>query len=306
MLPSKKMKGVSLDSTPSYIVGQYEDDKAWLKHQSLLQDYEELQKESNGMRNKLQNAKQRRQILAAEVRFLRKRHKYLLETKFLNSSLEQQLVQPPPYAVNHITKKKKDQMISRKVTTPNKISQVPDSKPKRKQIGKEAAARSASPVINIERKQKLRGKKQDSQCALNPNSDMNKRERINIRKETLMRNKSLVIDLNEGERICGANDTGLRNSVAAFDLNQDSSGKETRLPSRAPIFDLNEISTGDEDFQSNYEPLKLDDARKGLIRGLHDEQHNDLKLSACRNAGEGSTRVGKRKISWQDPVALRV
>ena len=37
------------------------------------------------------------------------------------------------------------------------------------------------------------------------------------------------------------------------------------------------------------------------------EQHNDLKLSMCRNVGDGSTsRSGKRKISWQDPVALRV
>lgn len=37
------------------------------------------------------------------------------------------------------------------------------------------------------------------------------------------------------------------------------------------------------------------------------ELQNDLKLSICRNVGDGSTnRPGKRKISWQDPVALRV
>ncbi|KAL2481122.1 hypothetical protein Adt_34088 [Abeliophyllum distichum] len=268
---SKKMKGVSLDSTPPYAVGMYEDAKARLRHQSLLQDYQELQKETDGMRNKLQNAKQRKQILEAEVRFLRKKRKYLLETKFLNSSQEQH-------------------------ANPNRRGNI---------IGNEAAACTALPVINIGRKQKLRGKKEASQRALTPNSDMNNRGRINIRKETVMRNMPFVIDLNEKERTCGANDTGLRNSVAAFDLNQDSGWKEARLPSRAPIFDLNEISTGDEDFQSHYEPSKLDDARKGLIRGLHDEQH-DLKLSVCRNAGEGSTRVGKRKISWQDPVALRV
>ncbi|CAI9783053.1 unnamed protein product [Fraxinus pennsylvanica] len=303
---SKKMKGVSLDSTPSYDGGVYEDTKARLKHQSLLQDYQELQKENHGMRNNLQTAKQRKQILAAEVRFLRKRHKYLLESKCLNSLQEQQLVPPPPpYAVNHSTKKKKDQMFSRKDASLNKIPQVPDSLSKRKHIGKEAAARTALPVINIERKQKLRGKKEDSQRASTPNSDMN-RGRTNIRKEPVMRNTPLVFNLNEKERVWGANDTGPRNSVAAFDLNRYSSGKEARLPSRAPIFDLNEISTGDEDFQSNYELLKLDDARKGLVRDLHDEQHNDLKLSVCRNAGKGTTRVGKRKISWQDPVALRV
>ncbi|KAL2502455.1 uncharacterized protein Fot_36303 [Forsythia ovata] len=302
---SKKMKGVSLDSTPPYAVGMYEDAKARLRHQSLLQDYQELQKETDGMRNKLQNAKQRKQILEAEIRFLRKKRKYLLQTKFLNLSQEQKLAPPPPHAVNHITKKKKDKIFSRKDAVQNKIPPVPDSKHKRKHIGKEAAACTALPVINVGRKQKLRGKKEDSLRALTPNSDVNNRGRINIRKETVMRNMPFVIDLNEKERTCGANDTGLRNSVAAFDLNQDSGWKEARLPSRAPIFDLNEISTGDEDFQSHYEPLKLDESRKGLIRGLHDEQH-DLKLSVCRNAGEGSTRVGKRKISWQDPVALRV
>ncbi|MFS7947352.1 hypothetical protein Hanom_Chr06g00547321 [Helianthus anomalus] len=43
----------------------------------------------------------------------------------------------------------------------------------------------------------------------------------------------------------------------------------------------------------------FDDQRK--------EQQNDLMLSVCRNVGDGSTdRSGKRKISWQDPVALRV
>lgn len=42
------------------------------------------------------------------------------------------------------------------------------------------------------------------------------------------------------------------------------------------------------------------------MRGINEEQQNDLKLSICRNAGEGSSRAGKRKISWQDPVALRV
>lgn len=43
-LMSKKTKGVSLDSRPSYGGGVYEDTRARLKHQSLLQDYQELQK----------------------------------------------------------------------------------------------------------------------------------------------------------------------------------------------------------------------------------------------------------------------
>lgn len=32
----------------------------------------------------------------------------------------------------------------------------------------------------------------------------------------------------------------------------------------------------------------------------------DLKLLICRDAGSGASRTGKRKISWQDQVALNV
>lgn len=62
----------------------------------------------------------------------------------------------------------------------------------------------------------------------------------------------------------------------------------------------------DEDFQTNDEVVKYEESRRSLMRHPNDEVQNDLMLSICRNAGEGSSRVGKRKISWQDPVALRV
>ncbi|XP_041999006.1 uncharacterized protein LOC121748605 isoform X2 [Salvia splendens] len=116
-------------------------------------------------------------------------------------------------------------------------------------------------------------------------------------------------DLNKKGRM-NANDTAPSNAATAFDLNQVSSSSvgESSLPSRAPIFDLNEISMGDEDedFQTNDEVVKYEESRRSLMRHPNDEVQNDLMLSICRNAGEGSSRVGKRKISWQDPVALRV
>lgn len=37
-----------------------------------------------------------------------------------------------------------------------------------------------------------------------------------------------------------------------------------------------------------------------------DAMANDLKLSICRDVGHGSNQVVKRKITWQDQVALRV
>lgn len=62
----------------------------------------------------------------------------------------------------------------------------------------------------------------------------------------------------------------------------------------------------EEELQDNYEPLKMEEPKKLVMRGETDEQHNELKLAMCRNVGNGPNRVGKRKISWQDPVALEV
>lgn len=62
----------------------------------------------------------------------------------------------------------------------------------------------------------------------------------------------------------------------------------------------------DEELQSDSEPSRMEEPKKSLLRGGSDEQLNDMKLSICRNMGNGSNRAGKRKISWQDQVALRV
>ena len=44
-----------------------------------------------------------------------------------------------------------------------------------------------------------------------------------------------------------------------------------------------------------------------IVEDQRKDLQNDLMLSLCRNVGDGSTnRSWKRKISWQDPVALRV
>jgi len=46
--------------------------------------------------------------------------------------------------------------------------------------------------------------------------------------------------------------------------------------------------------------------QKRITPSVIEEQHNDIKLSVCRNVGNGSDRTVKRKISWQDQVVLRV
>ncbi|KAG6421215.1 hypothetical protein SASPL_117765 [Salvia splendens] len=191
---SKKIKGVIL-----------EDGRATLKYRTLMQDYHHLQKEVDIMSSRLEAGKQKKVVLAAEVR---KHHR-----KMLDGGID-----------------------SRKVTSP-------------------------------------------------------------------------FFDLNTKGRI-SENDTAVSSNVfTAFDLKQDGSysRREPPLPSRALIFDLNEISVGsDEDFQTDNDAVKYEETRRSLMRHPNDEVQNELKLSMCRNAGEGPSRVGKRKISWQDPVALRV
>lgn len=63
---------------------------------------------------------------------------------------------------------------------------------------------------------------------------------------------------------------------------------------------------GEEESQDIYEPSRAEKSTKKSIGGGTDEQLNDLNLSVCRNLGNGPNRAGKRKISWQDQVALKV
>ncbi|GLT85229.1 hypothetical protein SLE2022_034250 [Rubroshorea leprosula] len=68
--------------------------KARSKHQTLLEDYLELQKDFVSMKKKLQKKKQERETLWAEVRFLRRRHEYLTMLESQKLELEQYSVEP--------------------------------------------------------------------------------------------------------------------------------------------------------------------------------------------------------------------
>lgn len=68
-------------------------------------------------------------------------------------------------------------------------------------------------------------------------------------------------------------------------------------------FILNSYQREEEELQNNYDPVRFEELKKGLIN----EDLGDMKISACRNVEDSSNRAAKRKISWQDPVvALRV
>nr|GEV31671.1 hypothetical protein [Tanacetum cinerariifolium] len=57
----------------------------------------------------------------------------------------------------------------------------------------------------------------------------------------------------------------------------------------------------EEELQEEYEP-------KNSVKSVTDEKLNELKLSICRNIlrDASTSQARKQKISWQDPVALRV
>ncbi|XP_042054654.1 uncharacterized protein LOC121799373 isoform X1 [Salvia splendens] len=288
---SRKSKGAVLD--PYGIGGA----KARVKFQALMQDYHELEKEADVMRSKLEMVKERKLMLLAEVRFLRKRHRYLAKTKDANSPQEQNLVQAP----NLLKRAKitKQQLLIGKEASQHRLPFAPEPISKKKLV----ALPDTFPVSDQPRKKKSYSRK--GHGIPPPVFDLNHKGAMHIRNEA---NIVAALDRNSKERIFGTNDAMFRNSAATFDLNLETipSERDVSLPTRAPIFDLNEISTGEEDFQGGGEANKFDDTRKSLMRGINEEQQNDLKLSICRNAGEGSPCSGKRKISWQDPVALRV
>lgn len=258
----KKMKGVVAVEPSSYAL--YEDSRARFKHQSLMQDYQELQKDSEAMKMRLEMMKQKKSTLMAEVRFLRRRYKYLIGNQSMNRQLKQDLVQ-----------------------THNLKTQRTNISKGKNYSKKESALRYPAPAIDLNQRVRINNAMEGTLQKSAPNSDLNHKARTLSRKETTMQNSNPVIDLNQKERI--------------------QSGRESMKRKNTPVFDLNQVSLEEEEeFQANCEPLRIEEPNKSILRGGNDEQHNDMKLLVCRTIGNGSNRSGKRKITWQDQVALRV
>ncbi|KAL5772927.1 hypothetical protein ACOSQ2_012851 [Xanthoceras sorbifolium] len=266
MMMKKKMKGVaaatSMEKPPPY-PPVYEDSRTRFRHQTLVQDYDELYKETEAMKMKLQMMKQKKLNLLDEVRFLRRRQQYLIANQSPKIASEQKSLQPQNSKIQRKKVANKKNYSSRKETAVAHPALGLDLNQKGKLYdGKEATLRNPIPVFDLNQKLKnFRGK------------------------EPALRHPAPVLDLNHKERIYG---------------------KEATPQYMTPVFDLNQISMEEEELQYNCEPWRIEDSKRSLIRGGSDEQLNDMKLSACRNIGNGPNRTGKRKITWQDQVALRV
>ncbi|KAJ6698651.1 hypothetical protein OIU79_012030 [Salix purpurea] len=247
-------------SPPSHAI-MYEDQRIMFKHQSLMQDYDELYKETEAKKRKLQMMRQKKLTLMAEVRFLRRRYKYLTQNKSQKPPMKQNLVQPQNLvAANKKLKKEKN-----------------------------SSGNNGSLGLPV------------------PRFDLNQKGKVYIDRETTLRNPAPIFDLNKKQRTLIGKEVALRNTSTIPDLNQKErtySIKEVTIRNNTPVFDLNEVSAEEEE-QVNGDMLRTEEPKVSLMRGASDEILNERKLSACRNVGNGSSRAGKRKITWQDQVALR-
>ncbi|KAL4318527.1 hypothetical protein GQ457_18G013670 [Hibiscus cannabinus] len=257
----KKMKvgAASMEYSP---YAMYENQRTRFKHQSLMQDFQDLHKETEAMRKKLQMLKERKSTLLAEVRFLKRRHKFLMQNGSSNTPAERFFVPPRP-----------QNTVIRKKSTGK---------------GKEHSLRH-----------------------LVTGFDLNQKGKAYSEKETTLILPSPMIDLNQKQQkvFSEKEEVTLRSSLPALNLNQKErlySGKEAAARSMAPVFDLNQISMEEEELQANDNSMRIEELKKSSSRIGNDDHHNDIKLSARWNTGNGPRRVEKRKITWQDQVALRV
>ncbi|PON74539.1 ribosomal RNA small subunit methyltransferase G [Parasponia andersonii] len=80
------MKRVSANSHQSRLI--VEEARIKYSHETLLQEYLDVQKEFVSKKKKLQAVWQKRETLLAEVRFLRRRHNYLLKKQSTNAETQ--------------------------------------------------------------------------------------------------------------------------------------------------------------------------------------------------------------------------
>ncbi|KAL8145267.1 uncharacterized protein LOC141706889 [Apium graveolens] len=234
---SRKMGDVVLDSSSS---GGHGFAK---KHQTLLHEYQDLTKDVETSRNKLENLKRRKTTLMAEVRFLRRRYKYLLKNKSLKLPQERE--------------KQFEQPHNRRYGTG-----YPNVK------GKQAALQNSNPVPKPNQKRKLynghefphninlshdpnhKEKQHPDKTAthINPVQNSNFRGTFYTTKEVALQNPMPVFDLNQQEQVYYKDDVAMKNPSLIFNSYQkeeaaaSTSIKQPPMQTRAPVFDLNQIS----------------------------------------------------------------
>lgn len=285
----KKMKGLAVMESSPYVAP--EDPRIRYKHQSLMQDYQDLEKETNAMKKKMEMLKQHKFTLLDEVQFLRRRCKYLMENQLSSPQQPQQLQQP--------------QQPLRRAKRKNIEIKSDNLAKARNTAAKGSAQGKSASALDLKKRGKVKnGRKAALQ---NPLPLLNaKEERTIVGREAAFHNSARSLDLNERDLIGSAREVA---PTPAFDMHHRErlrAGREVTKRNPTPVFDLNQIST--EELQINDQQPRAEEVNRSLGTGEGEELNNDVKLSSFRskNTVNGLSKVGKRKISWQDQVALRV
>ncbi|XP_017248742.1 uncharacterized protein LOC108219747 [Daucus carota subsp. sativus] len=231
---SRKMKGVVLDSS-SYGVHGFAK-----KHQTLLQDYQDLTKDVEASRNKLENLKRRKMTLMAEVGFLRRRYKYLLKNKSQNLPQEREKEFEQPHNSKNSTGYPN---FKGKQAAVQKSNVAPKPNQKRKVYGgHDNSFRS----VNLNHLNHEKQHTEKPATHINTIQTSKPRGRLYTTKEVTHQNPLPVFDLNQQEQMYYKNDVAVGNPSLIFNSYQkespSSSVKQPPMQTRAPVFDLNQIS----------------------------------------------------------------
>ncbi|XP_065017214.1 uncharacterized protein LOC135679196 [Musa acuminata AAA Group] len=262
---TKKMRKITKETSPSTSCSSFGDDaRQRFKHQSLLQDYMELLKETEAKKKKLQETRLKKLQLLAEVRFLRRKYKTFSEnpSQGIPFRLKKQSYRVPFPSPSIYSALLMSSLVPNEVPT------------KGKQYGVLEAANTSISVMESSSVNPRRFKKQSHR--------------------------------NLCSSLCVAQSMDV--SIPREVPSQDKKYRvlEAVNTSTSPRFDKNQVSlmNGEEmELQLKQDILKMGKLKRCSMNG---GGSNDLKLAMCRDVGNNSNRVSKRKISWQDQVALEV
>ncbi|XP_057988046.1 uncharacterized protein LOC131171888 [Hevea brasiliensis] len=154
-LMMKRMKGVAaaMESSPYAIL--YEVQRTRLKHQSLMQDYEELYRETESQKRKLEMMKQKRLTLLSEVRFLRQRYKFLMQNQSQNPAPAPKYIKKQNLINVNRTVRKERNYTGNDAAVQCQAPQFDlNRKGKKVYSEREAALQTAGPVFDLSQKQK--------------------------------------------------------------------------------------------------------------------------------------------------------
>ncbi|KAI4381063.1 hypothetical protein MLD38_007179 [Melastoma candidum] len=244
-----------------------EDPVIRFRHQALLQDYRDLQKETDAMKRKMEILMERKLTLLAEVQFLRRRYRYFMDNQ----------ISQPPHSRHNV-------------------------KPKNSGTKSEAAKRKEPQGMTVSgsnaKKQKTSTMKRDASPPVNSKQGT---------KNVVLHNSSMSLDMNQRNPLVGSRDSPLLNTQSAYELPQKQmlyQEGDTTMRQPAPGFDLNEISA--EELQTGNNQPRTEVAYIIPSSGGIEEHGNEINSAVYTNrtSMKGPNKAGKRRITWQDHVVV--